>query len=132
MISLAQLLGRPVRNAAPASAGSATSWSAGTPGSRIRRSLGVLIRVGSGFAFVERADVTLRQTEVGLRSAQQTVSRPVRQPGDVALARDVLDRQLVDVAGVQVVRAADVTWLTGLTAGNSPASMWACGRSPAG
>jgi hypothetical protein len=36
------------------------------------------------------------------------VSRPVRTEGDVALARDVLDHQLVDISGVQVVRAADV------------------------
>jgi hypothetical protein len=73
VISLANLLGRPVRD-------------------------------GSGDAFAQRADVTLHQTEVRLRSAEQTVSRRARQPGDIALARDVLDRQLVDVAGVQVVQ----------------------------
>jgi hypothetical protein len=38
---------------------------------------------------------------------------PIPQQGDVALARDVLDHQLVDVAGVQVVRAADVYLLNG-------------------
>jgi len=32
----------------------------------------------------------------------------VRDEGDISLARDVLDSQLVDVEGVQVVRAADV------------------------
>ena len=37
----------------------------------------------------------------------------MRADGDVALARDVLDRQLVDVTGVQVVRAADVYLVNG-------------------
>jgi hypothetical protein len=41
------------------------------------------------------------------------VSRLVRQPGDVELAADILDHQLVDIAGVQVVRAADVYVLNG-------------------
>jgi hypothetical protein len=75
--------------------------------------IGVLVKLARGFAVVGQADVTLRQTEVRLRSDQQMVSRPVRRDGDVALSRDVLDRQLVDTTGVQVVRAADVYLLNG-------------------
>jgi hypothetical protein len=39
--------------------------------------------------------------------------RPVWGDDDVALARDVLDRQLVDTSGVEVVRAADAYLLNG-------------------
>lgn len=51
--------------------------------------------------------MTLEQSSVHLRTQRLLVERPVRRDGGVALARDVLDRQLVDVTGVQVVRAAD-------------------------
>ena len=43
-----------------------------------------------------------------MTSPVQLVVKPVRGEGDIALARDVLDHQLIDVLGVQVVRAADV------------------------
>ena len=41
------------------------------------------------------------------------VWRPVWGDNDVALARDVLDRRLVDTSGVQVARAADAYLLNG-------------------
>jgi sporulation protein YlmC with PRC-barrel domain len=114
VISLAHLLGRPVRDDAGARVGRVSDivvrWDAGVAHPAV---VGVVVRVGGGDAFVECADVTLHQTEARLQSAQQTVSRRVRQPGDVGLARDVLDRQLVDVAGVQVIRAADVYLVNG-------------------
>jgi sporulation protein YlmC with PRC-barrel domain len=106
VISLAHLLGRPVRDDAGTRVGRVNDivvrWDTGVTHPPV---IGVLGRVGRGFALAEQADVTLRQTEVRLRSARLSVLRPVRQPGDVALARDVLDHQLVDIAGVQVVVA---------------------------
>src|SRR5258708_38599889 len=39
--------------------------------------------------------------------------QPVWGDNDVALARDVLDRQPVDTSGVQIVRAADAYLLNG-------------------
>ena len=114
VISLAHLIGRPVRDDAGTRVGRVSDivarWDAGVAHPAV---IGVVVRVGSSDVFVECQDVTLHQTEVRLQSAQLTVSRRVRQPGDVALARDVLDRQLVDVAGVQVVRAADVYLVNG-------------------
>ena len=113
-ISLAHLLGRRVLDAAGTRVGKVKDivvrWDANI---RYPPVVGVLVGVGSGFAFVDLQDVTLTQTGVRLRSEQQTVSRPVRGENEVALAHDVLDRQLVDVAGVQVVRAADVYLLNG-------------------
>ena len=46
-----------------------------------------------------------------IRAADGVGSNPAK--GDVALARDVLDHQLIDLAGVQVVRAADVYLFNG-------------------
>ena len=113
-ISLAHLLGRRVLDAAGTRVGKVSDvvvrWDANVTYPPV---VGILVGVGSGFAFVDLQDVTLTQTGARLRSEQQTVSRPARGESDVALARDVLDRQLVDVAGVQVVRAADVYLLNG-------------------
>ena len=43
-----------------------------------------------------------------LRSSRLDLRDVVRRPGEVLLAKDVLDHQLVDVDGVQVIRAADL------------------------
>jgi CBS domain-containing protein len=43
-----------------------------------------------------------------LRSARLDLRDVVRRPEEVLLAKDVLDHQLVDVDGVQVIRAADL------------------------
>ena len=75
--------------------------------------VGVLVRAGKRFAFLAVRDLILGQTGVRLRSAKLVVGSPIRRQGDVALAGDVLDR-LVDVAGVQVVRAADVYLVHGV------------------
>ena len=114
VISLAHLLGRPVRDDEGTRVGRVgdivVRWDDGVTHPAV---VGVVVHVGRSDVFVQHADVTLHQTAVRLRSSQETVTRRARQPGDVALARDVLDRQMVDVAGVQVVRAADVYLVQG-------------------
>lgn len=109
LISLANLVGRPVVDPDGGRVGHVKDlvvrWQQGTVHPPV---VAVLVRVGRRFALVSVLDVTLEQTRVRLRTDQFVVSAPVRGPGDVALANDVLDRQLVDVAGVEVVRAADV------------------------
>jgi len=109
VISLANLLGRPVVTASGQRVGTlddvAVHWNAGTTYTYVS---GVLVSVNKGLAFVNSSDVTIEQSKVRMRSTEFSVAGPVRQEGDIALARDVLDRQLVDVEGVQVVRAADV------------------------
>jgi sporulation protein YlmC with PRC-barrel domain len=114
VISLAHLLGRRVVNDAGTRVGNVSDivvrWDAGVSHPPV---IAVLARVGSGFAVVDVQDVMLSQNGVRMRSGRKVVSAPVREEGDVALARDVLDRQLVDIAGVQVVRAADVYLLDG-------------------
>ena len=45
---------------------------------------------------------------VRLRSSRAYASAVDRHPGDVALAHDVLDRQVVDADGVQILRPSDI------------------------
>jgi CBS domain-containing protein len=67
------------------------------------------VRIGSRVAFVsidQVADVTHDRVE--LRSARLDLRDFERRPGEVTLGQDVIDHQLVDVDGVQVIRAADL------------------------
>jgi Mg/Co/Ni transporter MgtE len=56
---------------------------------------------------------------VQLRSARVDLREFARRPGEVMLGKDVVDHQLVDVDGVQVIRAADLylAWMPGLSGG---------------
>jgi sporulation protein YlmC with PRC-barrel domain len=109
VISLANLLGRPVLDTDGTRVGRVSDvvvhWDAGTTYPRVS---GVLVSLGKGFALVGSRELTIEQVKVQSRSAGLLVAKPVRTEGDIALARDVLDHQLVDVQGIQVVRAADV------------------------
>ena len=109
LISVANLVGAPLVDRAGRRVGRVNDivvrWEAGIEYPPVTH---VLVRAGRTFALIGAADVELTQARVCLRADRELVARPVRRPGDVALVRDVLDHQLVDVAGVQVVRAADV------------------------
>jgi sporulation protein YlmC with PRC-barrel domain len=114
VISVAHIIGRPVRNAAGTRIGRVSDivvrWDAANEHPPVT---GVFVKVRGALAIVQQADVTLSQTEIRLRSDARMEWRPVWGDDDVALARDVLDRQLVDTSGVQVVRAADAYLLNG-------------------
>jgi sporulation protein YlmC with PRC-barrel domain len=114
VISVAHILGRPVRNAAGTRIGRVSDivvrWDAADEHPPVT---GVFVKVRGGTAVVQQADVTLSQTEIRLRSDARMQWQPVWGDDDVPLARDVLDRQLVDTSGVQVVRAADAYLLNG-------------------
>jgi sporulation protein YlmC with PRC-barrel domain len=114
VISVAHILGRPVRNVAGTRIGRVSDivvrWDAANEHPPVT---GVFVKVRGAQAVVQQADATLSQTEIRLRSDARMQWRPVWEDDDVALARDVLDRQLVDTSGVQVVRAADAYLLNG-------------------
>jgi hypothetical protein len=114
VISLAHILGRPVRSTAGTRIARVSDivvrWDADNEHPPVT---GVFVKARGACAVVQESDVTLSQTGVRLRSDAQLVWRPVWGSDDVALARDVLDRQLVDTSGVQVVRAADAYLLDG-------------------
>jgi hypothetical protein len=132
VISLAHVLGRPVRNAAGTRIGRVSDIVVcGDAGGEYPPVTGVLIRVRSAFAVVQQADVTLTQTEVRLRSNAQMMWRPVWRDDEVALARDILDRRLVDTSGGQLARAANVYLLNGPQGwelAGIDVGVWSCGR----
>jgi magnesium transporter len=109
MLYLSQVLGRPIRD---------------LEGERVATIKDVIVRLGeedhppvTGFVaryrrrdfFVPRWRIT-RFSEQGIRLNSDVLDlRPfVRREGEVLLARDVLDKQLIDVDGKRVVRVNDV------------------------
>lgn len=110
IVSVAGLVGAPVRNQTGQSVGKLIDVVARMhAGDRYPPITGLLVRVGSRVSFlavgavaeIEHRAVTLRNSRLDLRDFQ-------RRPGEVVLAKDVLDHQLVDVDGRQVIRAADL------------------------
>jgi CBS domain-containing protein/sporulation protein YlmC with PRC-barrel domain len=110
IVSLAGLLGRPVRNQQGQEIGRledvVARWADGQVYPPVS---GLVIRVGRRLAFVPASAIDrVSHAEVSLRSSRLDLRDVVRRPSEVLLARDVLDHQLVDVEGVQVIRAADL------------------------
>ena len=110
IVSLAGILGRPVTNQTGQEIGRlediVTRWSDGQTYPPVS---GLIIRVARRLAFVPASAIDrIAHAEVLLRSARLDLQDVVRRPGEVLLAKDVLDHQLVDVDGVQVIRAADL------------------------
>ncbi|HVP02099.1 MAG TPA: hypothetical protein VMT10_05975 [Solirubrobacteraceae bacterium] len=69
----------------------------------------VIVRTGGLRVVIDAGAVAFeRPARLTLRSAAADVRAVKRHPGDVALAHDVLDHQLVDVNGVKLARPSDV------------------------
>ena len=110
IVSLAGLLGRPVRNQRGQEIGRLVDvvarWSDGQMYPPVS---GLVIHVGRRDAFVPASAIDrIGHAEVLLRSSRLDLRDVERRSGEVLLAKDVLDHQLVDVEGVQVIRAADL------------------------
>jgi CBS domain-containing protein len=109
IISLVGLVGAPVLNQSGQEVGHLADLVARVHGDDYPALTGIVVRVGHRRAFldasaidrVERRSVTLRTARMDLREFQ-------RREGEVLLARDILDHQLVDTDEVQVIRAADL------------------------
>jgi len=109
-LSLAALVGSKVKDPNGGTVGElrdvVVSWTAGAPYPRMT---GIVVRSGKrdvliGASWIEvspPASVTLRSSRAFARAVE-------RHPSDVALAHDVLDQQVVDSKGTQIVRPADV------------------------
>src|SRR3954468_3825822 len=108
MLYLSQALGRPIRE---------------VEGERVATLKDVIVRLGSDHPpvmglvaryrrrdfFVPRAHVrSINVSGVRLNSDLLDLRRFARREGEVLLARDVLDKQLIDVDGKRVVRVNDV------------------------
>lgn len=109
LISFAGLQGRPIRNQEGAEVGRVVDLVARWDGGSYPPATGLVAKVGRRPAYVPIAQVAeITRDEVRLRSARLDLRDYERRSGEVVLGRDVLDRQLVDVDGVRVVRASDL------------------------
>jgi hypothetical protein len=68
----------------------------------------IVVRTGKRDTLVGARWFEISSSGVRLRSSKAYVGALERHPADVALAHDVLDRQVVDAGGIQIVRPADV------------------------
>ena len=110
LISLAGLIGRPVLDQANGELGKVVDvvarWDSDRPYPPVT---GVLVRVGRRRAWLPiEAVEELGHNLIRLRTAKLDLREFVRRHGEVELARDVVDHQLVDTDGVRVVRASDL------------------------
>ena len=110
IVSLAGLLNRPVRHQGGEEIGRLIDVVARFSGDQAYPPItGLVVRVGRRRVFLDASLVEgLTHTEITLRSARVDLRDFERREGELLLARDVLDHQLVDVDGVQVIRAADL------------------------
>lgn len=70
---------------------------------------GILVKVGRRIAFVDIDKVdTFTRDSIVLSSAKLDLRDFSKRPGEALLGKEILDHQLVDVDGVQVIRAADL------------------------
>ena len=110
LVSLAGLIGKPVLNQSGQQIGHVADvvarWDSHQSYPPVT---GLIVRVGRRRAWlpidaveeVNRDRVRLRTARLDLRDAE-------RRPGEVELARDVIDHQLVDTDGARVIRASDL------------------------
>ncbi|GAC1532300.1 MAG: CBS domain-containing protein [Acidimicrobiales bacterium] len=110
VVSLAGVVGAPLLNQAGDEIGTIADfvarWDGGEPYPPVN---GMVVRVGRRRAWVPGNKVAdLTQEGARLRSAKLDLRDFQRRDGEVLLGRDVLDHQLVDVDGRQVIRAADL------------------------
>ncbi len=109
LVSVAGLVGRPVRNPSGAEIGTVKDVIARWDGGEYPPVTGLVVRVGRRLAFVPGGQIEeLAHREVVLRSARLDLADFARRVGEVLLIEDVIDHQLVDVDGVRVIRAADL------------------------
>lgn len=111
IVSLAGLITRPVLNQAGDEVGHVVDLVAKVHGSGETYPLvtGIVIRVGRRRAFLDSSAIDrMRRRSVTLRTARLDLREFARREGEVLLARDIMDHQLVDTDEIQVIRAADL------------------------
>src|SRR6202034_2515294 len=87
-------------------AGVAAGWNSTQPSPPVT---GLIVRIGRRRAWlpVDAVEEVTRE-RVRLRTARLDLRDVARRPGEVELARDVIDHQLVDTDGARVIRASDL------------------------
>jgi CBS domain-containing protein/sporulation protein YlmC with PRC-barrel domain len=110
LVSLAGLIGKPVINQAGEQIGKVADvvarWDSEQ---RYPPVTGLIVRVGRRRAWLPIEVVEdVGRDRVRLRSARLDLRDVTRRHGEVELARDVVDHQLVDIDGARVIRASDL------------------------
>jgi len=110
LISLVAVLGRPVKDPDGRTVGRLDDvlvrWGAGSAYPAVTA---IVLKVGRLRVVVDGSAVTgTPPATVALRAPAAEVRALARHAGDVALRRDVLDHQIVDADGTDVLRPADV------------------------
>jgi CBS domain-containing protein len=110
LVSLAGLIGKPVLNQAGERIGQVVDvvarWDSNQP---YPPATGLIARVGRRRAWVPIDAVEeFGRDRIRLRTARLDLRDAARRPGEVELARDVIDHQLVDTDGARVIRASDL------------------------
>ncbi|MGO9027486.1 MAG: magnesium transporter MgtE N-terminal domain-containing protein [Acidimicrobiales bacterium] len=110
IVSLAGVVGRPVRNQGGEEIGRLVDvvcrWSDAESYPPVT---GLVVKVGRRVAFVDgTAIAAIDHTGVRLNTARVDLRDFEPREGEVTLAKQVLDFQLVDVDGVKVIRASDL------------------------
>lgn len=110
IVSVAGLIGAPVSNQTGQRVGKVIDLVARMhPDDRYPPLTGVLVRIGRRTSFLHAdAIAAIEHRAVRLASARLDLRDFIRRPGEVLLDKDVLDHQLVDIDGRQVIRAADL------------------------
>ncbi len=110
IISLAGIIGSPVRNQTGAEIGRLGDVVCRWTGDETYPPVtGLVVKIGRRLAFVGSAAIdTIHHNGIVLSSARLDLVDFAPRPGEVTLFDQVLDHQLVDVDGVQVIRAADL------------------------
>ncbi|MCU1503695.1 MAG: proteinMgtE intracellular protein [Ilumatobacteraceae bacterium] len=109
LISVAGLIGRSVRDQHGAEVGRVRDVVIRWEDATYPAVSGLVVAVGRRSAFVAGASIeSITAAGVRLRSTKVDLRDFVPREGEVALARHVIDHQLVDVDGVRVVRASDL------------------------
>jgi CBS domain-containing protein/sporulation protein YlmC with PRC-barrel domain len=110
LVSLAGLIGKPVLHQAGQQIGQVADvvarWDSHQPYPPVT---GLIVRVGRRRAWLPIDAVEdFGRDRIRLRTARLDLRDVARRPGEVELARDVIDHQLVDVDGARVIRASDL------------------------
>jgi CBS domain-containing protein/sporulation protein YlmC with PRC-barrel domain len=110
LVSLAGLIGKPVLNQAGQQIGQVADvvarWDSHQPYPPVT---GLIARVGRRRAWLPVDAVQdVGPDRVRLRTARLDLRDAATRPGEVELARDVIDHQLVDTDGARVIRASDL------------------------
>src|SRR6204780_2444830 len=110
LVILAGVMGKPVLNQAGQQIGTVADvvarWDSQQ---RYPPGTGLIVRVGRRRAWLPVDAVQeFGRDRIQLRTARLDLRDVARRPGEVELARDVVDHQLVDTDGARVIRASDL------------------------